>query len=115
MTDHTLLAGPVGPAPAARPPASPSAAGPAAPPRRLGVGPLIAIVAGGVLLLALTFGGGMATAWAIGPLGGTSFSESGTDGPPQFGESGPQEGWGTPGQRPEDDSDSGSSSGTSNS
>jgi len=86
--------------------------------KRLGWRPLTAIITGGVLVLALTFGGGMATAWGLGLVGGpasgfggTGLPDRGT--PPDFGNGGPS-GDGTvpaPGRR-DDTDDDGTTGGT---
>ena len=77
-----------------------------APRRRVGWGAITAIVAGGVVLLALTFGGGMATAWGLGLTGAPGSGTPGTSAPggtpPQFGGERPSEDQTLPGQRRDD-------------
>lgn len=99
-------------------PQAPGVTAPAAQKRRRRLGPaaLTAVIAGGVLVIALSFGGGMATAWALGlsagPGGpGTAFTGGGPGQPPRMGDGGPQSDQSWPGQR-RDESDSGSEDST---
>ena len=94
--------------------AEPAPAPAPVPRSRIGGGAIAAIIVGGVVSLGLVFGGGMATAWAIGPLGGPTSAFSGGPGhPPQLGDgTNPRDDRGMPGQGQRED-DSGSSDSSS--
>jgi hypothetical protein len=96
------------------PPASAAAPASERPRRRPGAGAIVAIVAGGVVSLALVFGGGMATAWAIGPgvhhVASAISRDLGHGGAPRFGEHRPHHEPALPGERSRGESGSSSSS-----